>query len=285
MLVPLRAQIASRPLEPTKQRIKTMSSNPVLGNLIHTMSNKSYGEGVNSNQQRLRLAAERLAPGNLPEILSSLTKGEDPIISESDVGSFLEKQRKRILKVAEANVNDNNEIAAFKSALAKLQAKINQEQTESLEVPDYEQIIEDLMKAQRNEQKATQLPLEQEMIYRETCEAMGMACDGGQDEEDIMVVNSGGSNTLKCPLTATLFEDPVKNKLCSHIYSKTAILEYIQSGQRACPVPACSNSHLSKDQLEEDRATSLLVRRERRRLEREEQNRVSQALNLDDDDI
>jgi len=80
-------------------------------------------------------------------------------------------------------------------------------------------------------------------------------------KEDVLLV-SQDINT-KCPLTAQVMEEPVKNSVCGHSYDKKAVIQYIHQKQRdghrikrnrvevSCPVAGCS-ARLREDELERD---------------------------------
>lgn len=64
--------------------------------------------------------------------------------------------------------------------------------------------------------------------------------DHDEGDEDIVV--GGTLQQFRCPLTASLLEDPVESTVCSHAYSRAAITEFIEnSGRRnaQCPAAAC----------------------------------------------
>lgn len=73
-----------------------------------------------------------------------------------------------------------------------------------------------------------------------------------EDEEDIIFAD-GRSLPVKCPITLQLFVDPVKNKLCNHVYSRLSIDQYVSSagGRATCPVVGCS-SIVTKESIAPD---------------------------------
>jgi len=84
-------------------------------------------------------------------------------------------------------------------------------------------------------------------------------------------------------------DDPVRNKLCHHIYSKQAILAYIEQKRRQrrscdCPQTGCGNKTVNASQLEDDLVTKQAIRREKRRLDQLEQERATQASLVDSDE-
>jgi Zinc-finger of the MIZ type in Nse subunit len=80
---------------------------------------------------------------------------------------------------------------------------------------------------------------------------------------------------LQCPLTGSLFVEPVASKVCSHVFSKAAIMQHIKICAKdkrdcKCPVPGCGRIIAGKD-LEEHGPTvdalklqALKVKEERR---------------------
>jgi hypothetical protein len=99
---------------------------------------------------------------------------------------------------------------------------------------------------------------------------------------------TSSSEALKCPIMGKLFRDPVRSKVCGHIYSRQGIEQLLrQSGHRAsvrCPVAGCSNSALTSAQLEEDHEAAMKVRRQKRREANEREQRMTQAIYEDSDE-
>lgn len=94
-----------------------------------------------------------------------------------------------------------------------------------------------------------------------------------QDDEEEIVVG-GTHQQFKCPLTASLLEDPVKSTVCAHFYSRAAITEYIQQSGRnaACPAASC-RAQLSLRTLEDAPALKRRVERYARQVARREEER------------
>ena len=88
---------------------------------------------------------------------------------------------------------------------------------------------------------------------------------------------------------ATLLEEPCKNKKCGHVYSREAIANYLKTQRKnrrqcKCPTAGCDNLHVTEDQLEKDAMLEIAVNRERRRIDKQRQDRASQASQVEDDD-
>jgi len=76
-----------------------------------------------------------------------------------------------------------------------------------------------------------------------------------QDEENegLMVMSSAGENTI-CPITRKDFEEPVKNPVCGHVYTKEAIIQVIRTKRGrsvTCPVAGC-RAPVNEKSLEPD---------------------------------
>lgn len=58
----------------------------------------------------------------------------------------------------------------------------------------------------------------------------------GSDEE-IMFMNTENT-VLKCPITTTEIVNPLRSKVCNHVFEKDAILRYLKFAQSGlnCPV-------------------------------------------------
>lgn len=101
-------------------------------------------------------------------------------------------------------------------------------------------------------------------------EARGRSRDNGDDdsdndndndnnEEDLVV--AAARRSLICPLTQTLFKDPVKNAACGHSYSREAIIATARgAGQIPCPLSGCLH-HVSIKSLVRDEALSRRIAR------------------------
>jgi len=62
-----------------------------------------------------------------------------------------------------------------------------------------------------------------------------------QPIDDTGLVFSQVEEALHCPITKKYFEDPVRNKLCNHCYSKAAICQMLtRKSSVKCPVGGCA---------------------------------------------
>lgn len=84
------------------------------------------------------------------------------------------------------------------------------------------------------------------------------------------VIFSQVEEALYCPITKKPFEDPVRNKLCSHCYSKAAICQILtRKNAIKCPVGGCTKQVMMPN-LIPDRD---LARRVKRKLKQDKYDR------------
>lgn len=83
------------------------------------------------------------------------------------------------------------------------------------------------------------------------------------DEEEELEMTYSTKRSLKCPITMMTFQNPVRSKVCVHVFSKEAIMEMINRnhGMVKCPVAGCPQTIMAAS-LERDRVTERRVRDE-----------------------
>ncbi|KTW26946.1 hypothetical protein T552_02435 [Pneumocystis carinii B80] len=103
------------------------------------------------------------------------------------------------------------------------------------------------------------------------------------DDEDIVI--SYLDQNIKCPLTMTYLEKPLKSNICGHYFSEHAILEILKSnnGKYACPIVGCSkiidNSVLVYDKIMERRVN--IAKEFEKDFDESEKNKESGYINLE----
>jgi hypothetical protein len=265
----------------------------------------SYKEGIKQNHVLCKTAASRLRKetGELEEILMLMTKdssgSSSSIISEEEVKAFLEEQRGRLKKLAQQNVLRERTVDTFVSSVRQLQQQVGQEantaqeQTEenaNQDGTDYEACLKDLMDKEEKRLEPTRLQVGQEAYCREVMLELGekdsFAKKKSDDDDEIEFIhnNTGSSVSLKCPVMGAFLVEPVKNKLCGHVFSKAGIEFHLKHGPARCPVAGCTNGKVTLEQFEADIESATLVRREMRRLEKADKAKASQATDLVDSD-
>ena len=207
--------------------------------------------------------------------------GED---QQEDLIQAFQEQRNRLIKVAETNVENMRNVNAFIGTLNQSIRPRIEQQKEGEAPLDYEQLILEKMQEYRQAQKDSELDMKDEQFVREIKTALGLENASANDDkdDDLQVVSRGSSETLKCPIMGSYFEEPVKSSVCGHTYSKKGILNHLRTN-RKCPVAGCSNNDITQAQLEPDYETEMKVRRQRRKSDHEKAQRMTQEV-LDDSD-
>ena len=247
-----------------------------------------YKQGLKRLQARAKLTAELITEGGA---LETLLKEAD----SDNADSFLLSQRNRLKAIAEGNAKQKNEIDYFLLALKDVRADVQQRRNQSNaaaaaaaggddtttadnnedEAPDYERFIQEAVERIREakESDPNYAPLEDQDYVIELRQTLGEKMkkrSRNDDDDDLEIVDNVGVDDvhkLKCPITGMLFQDPVKNKVCGHVYDQMGFNQLMRNGKKKCPVPGCSNHALKKEQLEPDEEMKLKVRRHKMREE------------------
>ena len=259
-----------------------------LSTVLEAIANKeaSYKEHIKQNHILCKNAANSLSrEGGLVEALNMMVKTE--ILSEQEVQTFLGEQRQRLKKLSESNVNSNHTVDTFVSSIRRLKQQVQNDRNPSSQQEDaeneedfknYEPIVRDMMDTEREKRKSTKTDLLQEKyvteIYEELGEEAALPGRGSRNvnnDDDIEVMGNGRgaesqAASLMCPVICTLLENPMKNKVCGHIYSLAGLKHLLRNSRRcACPVAGCQNNNVTMEQVEEDVETQFKIRREKRR--------------------
>lgn len=228
--------------------------------------------------------------------------------SDDRADEFLSAAYARLKALAEGNAKRIYDIEDFVDAVKVVRAEVHETlaaagqnneagTTTMTEAPDYEHSIHNAAERVRQERVngPSRLPFEEHAMSIEMREALGekvpkkrsRASRGGgadDDEDDLEIVQNrvDDVHTLKCPITGMFFENPVKNKMCNHVYDRAGLDQLIRMRKYTCPVPGCANRSLSLAQVEEDEQMKLKVKRYKAR---EEAERRQKELEDDDDEV
>lgn len=234
--------------------------------MVETMlrKEKQYKDGIKQNQELAQSLADRVAHGGpLESLLENVAEHRD-----------------RLKKLAENNVLQERKLHAFVQSLRNIVDDEN--------VEDYQAALEKSMDTEEQKIARTSVEVTQERMYLDICSKLGEGQTGSgvAGDDDLEVLATGDSTVnLNCPFMTTLMVDPVKNKVCGHSYSKEAILNHIRKSRSpSCPVAGCSNRHVTQEQLEDDRETARLIRREQVRQQHQQRQLTQNALDADLDD-
>lgn len=224
------------------------------------------------------------------------------ILENSDDGTsdgFLLSARDRLKAIAEGNAKRMYEIEYFVDALKEVRGEVQNENQvgdgeERADAPDYERAIHDAMDRvhQRGENDESRPAPEDHEMSTEIRQALGEKIPkkrsrpsrgGDDDEDDLEIVNNqtDGIRSLQCPITGMLFVNPVKNKVCHHVYDRAGLDQMLRAKKCTCPVAGCTNRSVTNDQVEEDEEMKLKVKRHKTREEAEKRKRELE----DDDDM
>lgn len=213
------------------------------------------------------------------------------------VGAVRDDIRMKRQNVADAQLdNDDVDDATANDILAKFDLQ-------SGDGVDYEKTILDKMKertgADDGEEDDAQR-FQSNAMVRDVLERLGEKVQGagakttGEDDDDDdedddleMVGDAAGNNhgaDLKCPITTTYYDQPLKNNKCGHVYSKEGIEQLLRGhGKKKCPVAGCTNDDVQKNQLVEDVEMAMRVKRYKKKEERQKKAKMSQLDDLDDE--
>lgn len=254
-----------------------------------------YKEGIQISRQNSNFLAETLGKdGEIEKAMIQAAEGMNEEVTK-EIYSFLQEQRERLKNIAIRNVEKEREIIAFIQSLNVIRDRVATSQENEGDIQNYEQSITLTMEDEKTKQQSHMENISDTKEYRELCELVGEKLPkrqskkkrGQQDDDsdsDIEIENRGGTN-LKCPMTAAWFEEPLRSKLCGHVYSKVPIYSYIGNHSvKRCPVAGCNNNQLNKAQLEHDRVTEMKVAKAKRAVEKAKQLRSSQAAGINDSD-
>ncbi|KAG7361232.1 zinc-finger MIZ type domain containing protein [Nitzschia inconspicua] len=255
---------------------------PLLNGMLR--KEKAFRDEIEWNQVNVMSFASRLARGGTLEQLL----GDE----------HMQKYRQSLKEITHENVVNGRQVTAYMRALQHLahdhdgrpnDGHHNNNNNNNNNVMDEDEVQAKLETAVKNERQkidTNSIEITQETPYLELCKELGER-QGNEDDEIAVVNNNMDEVALKCPLTAVLMEDPVKNKFCGHSYSREAIMNHIRfSGGRkkcVCPVAGCTNRTVDESQLEEDKLTETLVRRYKKRQQLSQKSQHS-ALDLDEEE-
>ena len=72
--------------------------------------------------------------------------------------------------------------------------------------------------------------------------------------------DSDEESSMKCPITGLFFKDPVRNRICHHVYDRAGLNQMIGAWNFTCPILGCPNRNLSLSQVDPDEMMKLKVR-------------------------
>jgi len=232
---------------------------------------------------------------------------------DDDADDFLASSYSRLKTIAEGNAKRMYEIEYFVDAVKEVRNEVEQKQAAAGGVeggdgaaaannadqtaPNYERSMQDALERarERGENDPNREPTDEhetmieireklgEKIQKKRSRKSGGGGDDSDDELEVVRNNVDDENALKCPITGMLFVNPVKNKVCHHVYDRAGLSQMLGARKHTCPVPGCANKNVSMAQVENDEEMVLKVRRHQKRLEADKKKREMEEEDDDDD--
>jgi len=229
---------------------------------------EEYRDGLMTTHHHAKSMAGRLQVGGHLERLI----GNDDVVEYRD----------RLKKLTEQSIQQDRELKAF---LTTLEQVANQEDDENNNVNDYQAQVDSMMSRALRQIERQSVPIEQEQMYLDICTKLGEANHAAGRDEDLEVVEAPTTqaSTLKCPITQSFLEHPVKHVKCGHVFSRDAILQHIRNDKR-CPVPGCATGNIRPEELKADAEIAREVQRAKRLQEIQQKALSQQAIDMDAED-
>ena len=258
---------------------------------------------------------------SLRKLQARVTQCAEVIHLKSDVATLLKESGddgaedfltggySRLRALGEGNAKRMYEIEYFVDAVKEVRTEVEQKNnaaaasaagaggegaSANADAPNYERSMQDALERarQNGENDPNRVPTDEHEMTNEVRDSLGEKIKkraraskggGGDSDDELEVVRNrvDDENALKCPITGMLFNHPVKNKICHHVYDRAGLDQMIRTGKKTCPVPGCANKSVTLAQVEEDEQMKLKVQRHKKR---EEAQKRKKELEEDDED-
>ncbi|XP_043922538.1 E3 SUMO-protein ligase NSE2 [Protopterus annectens] len=166
----------------------------------------------------------------------------------------------------------DRELSQFMTAVEETVHQVAQERPEKM--PDLQTLVKDRFNFMQSKNTDSELHNNERVIQfkqqlKEMRKQAGLQVQNGSDEvvdeeldEDVAVTQS--QTNFICPITQVEMKNPVKNKVCGHIYEEEAIRKIIQRRQQqkkrvCCPTVGCDYSDMSLSDLVPDVALKKAI--------------------------
>lgn len=206
---------------------------------------------------------------------SSLMEALAPNNNDDDAAlQFIERSKRRLKEIATSNAKRMKEIDHFVSAVSSLNhsQRKNDDNADDASPINYESAIYTALEQIRQNDDQQQQDIDTHPMVIELKSTLGETIRQDDDLEIVGNTNTNGES-LKCPVTGLLYENPVKNKVCGHIYDKAGLHQVLKNRKCTCPVAGCTNRNLSEGQVAEDEEMKRKVKRFKMREEQERRKR------------
>ena len=250
--------------------VAAMMTATLRGSVQSITRTTDYESGIIANHANCNGEATRLSVGgDLEMLFDSLGCNND------ENKKWLVEQRQRLLNLGKINDVANHHVDQFINTVRNVgDEKFPMVKTESFETILGSRMAKFVDSTAPNKHQ------------REIRTLLGMQDDEEDEEEKELEVIPQGltqGKSMKCPLTGTFYEDPVKSSVCGHVFSKEAIEGHLKV-KSVCPVSGCNNRTMTLGELAVCVATQIGVRKKKRQMDAERQRDLTQDLNEDDED-
>lgn len=242
-----------------------------------------FREGIKENHLMCELLAQSLGGKELEEVLLQGCEAQE-------VKAFLKEQKERLKAIAAQNVENDRFVSNFCATMTDVRNEVLQHDNNTSTDADkgvtknLDERIQEIMNAKQAQSRSRDIQTEK--YYQDIIAALGEDGNDAEDEDADIVIQqtAGGTQSLNCPISLQLMENPVRSKTCKHSYSREGILAMI-GNRRACqcPIAGCSNGNLSKSDLEEDKQMERLIKREKLRQQERQASQYTQTIDSDDE--
>jgi hypothetical protein len=246
-----------------------------------------FKRDINLLDANNKMCASILArDGGIESAVRRALEQDDPAAWNNFAG-FLNEQREKVKGFTESHIALNRKAHSFVGAVqAVKQDMISRQNNPEDDSPaaDYEVALQTKMEMLQQQAESRAGPIAQEPMMIRIKENLGEPTANDDDDIQVEMPNQDSSNQYKCPVTQRLIENPVRNKVCGHVYDLAGFRFWMRGHQtRKCPISGCTNATACESQLEEDVEFQMKLRRFVKRGEQERQNRMnqSQSQNLD----
>mmetsp|Transcript_21434 Transcript_21434/g.66113 ORF Transcript_21434/g.66113 Transcript_21434/m.66113 type:complete len:247 (+) Transcript_21434:50-790(+) len=189
------------------------------------------------------------------------------------------KAATKLAETMQASLEARNEVDAFVDACEAATADVKAVfDDDSAAIPDFEALISGKMATFRNNTSTD------DALLKRLKKATKVLATTDDDDDDVEIDEARDVTEaeLKCPITTTLFEEPVKSKKCGHVYSRAAAQAYFKTPKN-CARVGC-NCILAWADFERCAETELALEKLERANTQRAATQADDAMDVDDDD-
>ena len=192
--------------------------------------------------------------------------------------------RSSLLSLAESEVRLGQMAAATEKCKAAMRGFYESNNTEE-SVPNlvkvFNEELDNMSSSTSDSAKSHQALKEFKNIIQPGSRGQQSSREGEREPMDASgIIFSQVEEALYCPITKKPFEDPLRNKLCNHCYSKEAVNQMLaRRNSIKCPVGGCTKQ-VTMENLIPDRELARRVRRKMKQDKYDRQHTADSAVQL-----